>query len=294
MNKKIFIFLLMLFWIKTTVFTQIQSGYANVNATSLYYEISGKGLPMVFIHGIFCDTRNWEKQVKHFAPKYKVICYDARGYGKSALPDTVNSYYQFEDLKNLLDYLKIDKAIIVGHSMGGVIAMDFALHNPDRVIALILSEGGCRIKEVWNSHPETLEELDRPWVKLRTEGIEAGQKAFLEMPMMQQSLKNKQAGNIIRTMTMESPGWKWQFSAKQTYYIPESTRLLKKLTMPTLLIYGEFSPPMYYKAMKMFSDFIPNSKLVQLKGTSHCLNLENPEDFNSIISTFLNDSQITN
>jgi pimeloyl-ACP methyl ester carboxylesterase len=271
----------------TAAFSQSQSGYADVNATSLYYEVSGKGTPIVFIHGVFCDTRNWEKQVNFFSTKYKVICYDARGYGKSALPDSIHPYYQFEDLKNLLDYLGIDKAILVGHSMGGVIAMDFALHYPERVLALILPEGGSRFKGVWDSDPEALYQLKLPWIKLKLEGIQAGQNAFLQIPMIQISLKNKIAENIIRKMTLESPGWKWQLSNKQTPYVPDSIGQLKKLRMPALLMYGELSPTMYYIAMKTFAEYMPNSKLVSLKNASHCLNLENPDDFNSLVMSFL-------
>jgi pimeloyl-ACP methyl ester carboxylesterase len=88
-------------------------------------------------------------------------------------------------------------------------------------------------------------------------------------------------------MTLESPGWKWQLSNKQTPYVPDSIGQLKKLRMPALLMYGELSPTMYYIAMKTFAEYMPNSKLVSLKNASHCLNLENPDDFNSLVMSFL-------
>ena len=95
-----------------------ESGFAEVNGTSLYYEITGDGIPLIFHHGFTCDHRNWNPQVEYFSTKYKVITFDARGHGQSATPDTVPYSYE-EDLSALMDYLKIEKAVIIGHSLGG-------------------------------------------------------------------------------------------------------------------------------------------------------------------------------
>ncbi len=271
--------------------SQHQIGYASVNGTKLYYEITGKGTPIVFIHGIFSDTRNWKYQTDFFSKKYKVICYDGRGYGRSDLPDSIHPFYQYEDLKCLLDYLKIKKAIVVGHSMGGVTAMDFAVHYPERVIALILAEGSSHSEEIWGKTSDVSEQLRLVWKILAEQGIEAGQKAFLEIPMIQISLKNNMAAEIIRKMTTESPGWKWHLHNKKQNYLLESLEILKKFQPPTLVLYGEYSPDLYFKAMSKVAETIPNAKLLQIKGSSHCLNLENPDDFNKAIANFLTDSK---
>jgi pimeloyl-ACP methyl ester carboxylesterase len=143
MKKQIF---LSIFWIAfiLVIFARCTqtstNGQANINGTSLYYEVTGNGTPIVFLHGFTCDHRNWDPQVRYFSKKYKVITYDARGHGQSSMPDTI-PYSYADDLAALMDYLKIEKAVIVGHSMGGTPAFFYAFNHPERVLALVLAEG---------------------------------------------------------------------------------------------------------------------------------------------------------
>lgn len=102
----------------------------------LYYEINGNGDPIVLIHSGGADLRDWTFVTPFLANDYKVITFDGRGAGKS--PDPKEDVNCVEDLKMLLDHLEISKATIVGHSMGGQIATDFALEYPERVSELIL------------------------------------------------------------------------------------------------------------------------------------------------------------
>ena len=84
----------------------VKSGYAEVNGTSLYYEVAGKGDPIVFIHGNFGDHRHWDFQFGPLSNNYKVVRYDLRGFGKSALPKSDESYNDWDDLKALLEFLE--------------------------------------------------------------------------------------------------------------------------------------------------------------------------------------------
>ncbi len=110
----------------------IDSGYAEVNKTKLYYEIAGKGEPLVLIHGSFGDRRFWGLQFTELSKKYKVLRYEMRGYGRSALPDSTEVYRDCDDLNALMDLLKIKKAHICGLSLGSIIAIDFALAYPGK------------------------------------------------------------------------------------------------------------------------------------------------------------------
>ena len=116
----------------------VKSGYLEVNKTRLYYEISGSGDPIVFIHGGFCDLRVWDDQFHTFTRDYKAIRYDLRGYGKSTLPILKEGYKHQDDLKALLVYLGIPKAHICGQSLGGAIAVDFVLSYPEMCKSLIV------------------------------------------------------------------------------------------------------------------------------------------------------------
>ena len=115
---------------------KVERGYADVNGTSLYYEAAGSGPPLVLTHGGALDLRMWDDQFKLFARRYRVVRYDVRGYGKSALP-TQEGYRRPDDLKTLMDYLEIESAYIVGLSMGGGISIEFALAYPSATDALV-------------------------------------------------------------------------------------------------------------------------------------------------------------
>src|SRR5437879_810334 len=97
-----------------------QVGIAEVNGTKLYYEMAGSGRVIVLLHGGAVDRRAWDDQFTEFAAKYKVIRYDLRGAGKSASPD--KPFSNSEDLYQLLRFLKVDKAYLIGISRGGGIA----------------------------------------------------------------------------------------------------------------------------------------------------------------------------
>ena len=112
-------------------------GYAKVNGTKLYYALAGSGDAIVFIHGGYCDLRQWDDQGVPFTKHYKVLRYDLRGYGKSAVPVPNQRYTHHDDLKALLEYLGISKAHLCGASFGSAVTVDFALSYPEMCLSLI-------------------------------------------------------------------------------------------------------------------------------------------------------------
>ncbi|CAG7642380.1 alpha/beta fold hydrolase [Paenibacillus allorhizosphaerae] len=117
----------------------IRSGYAELHDGRLYFETAGSGeYAIIFIHGMGLDHRMWDDQFEPFSRQYTAIRYDVRGYGKSTMPEK-EPYSHQNDLKWLLDRIGIIQAALVGISMGGGIALDFALDYPECVSSLILS-----------------------------------------------------------------------------------------------------------------------------------------------------------
>src|SRR4051812_26726080 len=86
---------------------------------------SGKGVPLILIHAGFSDRRDWKHQIEDFGKKFNTIVYDQRGAGNSSVPTT--AFWPADDLRALMDHLKIAKAVVIGHSVGGTVALDFAL-----------------------------------------------------------------------------------------------------------------------------------------------------------------------
>jgi pimeloyl-ACP methyl ester carboxylesterase len=108
---------------------------------SLEY-VAGRGRAVILIHGGLVDRRMWDGQVSWLAAKYRVVRYDLRGLGKSS--EATTTYSPLDDLDRLMKHLKIEKVILVGLSLGGMVAMDFALEHPERVEALVLCAPGLR------------------------------------------------------------------------------------------------------------------------------------------------------
>lgn len=113
-----------------------QTGFIEVEGTRLYYEVAGSGRTMILIHGLTLDSRMWDDQFETFAQQYQVIRYDLRGFGKSGLPNS-ESYSYVDDQKALIDHLGVSHAYVIGLSLGGMIAIDFALEHPEATDALI-------------------------------------------------------------------------------------------------------------------------------------------------------------
>ena len=110
----------------------------------LYYEETGSGTPVIFVHEYAGDYRSWEAQMRHFGQRYRAITYNARGYVPSDVPEPVSAYSQHraaDDIGAVLDHLGIAKAHIVGLSMGGFATLHFGFRHPAKAISLVVA--GC-------------------------------------------------------------------------------------------------------------------------------------------------------
>jgi len=117
--------------------TQIETGYAVVNGTRLYYEVAGLGDAVLLIHGNGGDRRHWDEQFEVFAKDYKVVRFDIRGFGNSATPVEGQPYRCNDDIKALLEFLGISEAHIAGFSLGCAFAVDFVIEHPEMSRSLI-------------------------------------------------------------------------------------------------------------------------------------------------------------
>ena len=128
-------------WVK--VKTQMPT--VKTNGITTHYEISGKGQPLVLIHGVSFDHKMWQPQISYFSKKYRVLAYDVRGHGQTESSDgDYSADLLANDLKALLDNLNIQKPIVCGLSMGGLIAKMFAVRYPTQLSALIIADSAVK------------------------------------------------------------------------------------------------------------------------------------------------------
>src|SRR6478735_7260297 len=163
----------------------------------LYYEESGSGIPVVFVHEFAGDYRSWESQVRYFARGYRCITYNARGYPPSGVPAETGRYSQDrarDDIRAVLDALKIDKAHIVGLSMGGFATLHFGFTYPERARSLVIA--GCG----YGAEPEKRAQFSAE--------AEASAKRFEELTMAKAAEAYALGPTRVQHQNRDPRGWR--------------------------------------------------------------------------------------
>jgi 3-oxoadipate enol-lactonase len=263
----------------------MKTGIATVSGTSLFYETMGEGFPLVFVSGGgIMDRRAWDGQFEAFARDYKVIRYDVRGIGKSARPDGPFSHSR--DLFELFQFLNIDRAHIVGLSVGGAIAIDFAIEHPEKVDGLILAASGVSDDSKAEANVHGLMTLS---TMTKTEGIEHVIKLVLDTPFVV-SPGNERARERIRQIYLDNRD---VFESGFPIYLqweaiqPAASQRLSNIRARTLVIRGDSDSPAYSVLVDKIASGIGGSSKAVIPGGTHFLNLEKPNEFNHAVGEFL-------
>jgi pimeloyl-ACP methyl ester carboxylesterase len=268
------------------------SGYAEVNGTKLYYETAGTGPAIVLIHGSFGDRRHWDFQFKEFAKRYRVIRYDVRGYGKSSLPDPDIAYTDSEDLGQLMDFLKVDKAHVCGLSMGSIIAIDFVLTHPDRSSSLIVigpRVAGDGAPEYRTLNPdsvntgisEIVEIVKKRGAKEGTDSLWTGDNP------LSRAVRSHKTREALLKMGYEYSWWRYLHANKRSQAFPTAIKKLNEIKIPTLVVTAEYDLTLCKNVAKIIADQVPGAKLVSIAGAGHIMNMDKPEKFNEIIFEYI-------
>jgi 3-oxoadipate enol-lactonase len=258
-------------------------GFAEVNDTRLYYEVAGTGEPLVLIHGFTLDTRMWDDQFAPFAEHYRVVRYDARGFGQSA-PIGDLPYTHADDLATLLTYLGIASAAIVGLSMGGRIAVDFALTYPAMTRALIPVDaalGGYHFSEEANA------KMRAAFKAARTEGINAAKARWLDLPLFTPAREQAAVGARLSAMVADYSCAHWTNGDPERHPDPPAVDRLGEIASPTLVVLGERDIPDFHGIADRITAQVPNARKVVISGVGHMANMEAPEQFNGEVLDFL-------
>jgi pimeloyl-ACP methyl ester carboxylesterase len=224
--------------------------------------------------------------------KYRVLRYDIRGYGKSALPDSNVLYRDTEDLKLLMDFLKIDKAHICGLSLGSFIVIDFALAYPDRCLSLIpigprvAGDGSDEYKpasadRVRNIIATTTTIVRTKGAKEATDYLWTGDHAMGKCIV---SPKTRQ--NMLR-MGYEYSWWRYLYPSKREFIFPMAIKQLSEIKIPTLIVTAEHDLELCKEVAGILVKGIPGAKLISIKGAGHMMNMDQPKEFNKAISEFI-------
>lgn len=258
-------------------------GFATVNGTRLYFETEGTGHPLVLVHGFSLDTRMWDAQMEQFAHRYQVIRYDVRGYGKSAVPGT-EGYYHADDLGALLDHLGIERAHVLGLSLGAAIAIEFVVAYRQMASALVAVDPVLWGYE-WSASND--EAMGKIWGAGRTSGIEAAREMWLADPMFAPALANPQVAQALVRIVSDYSGWAWANDDPGLLPDPPAAMRVEEISVPTLAIVGELDVPDFHGVVDTLSSRIEGARKVVLPGVGHMSNMEDPRAFNEAVLAFL-------
>ena len=257
----------------------------------LFYEESGSGVPVVFVHEFAGDYRSWETQMRHFARSYRCIAYNARGYPPSDVPADGERYSQDrarDDIRAVLDALKIDKAHIVGLSMGGFAALHFGFTYPQRACSLVVA--GCGYGAAPNQRQQFAEEAEAAARKFE-EGMAKAAEAYALGPTRVQFQNKDPRGwqefaHQLAEHSSEGSVRTLRGVQKRRPSLFDLVDRMKAITVPTLVMTGDEDWPCLEPALLM-KRTIPTAALVVMANAGHTINLEEPAAFNQHLADFL-------
>jgi len=254
---------------------------------------AGDGPPVVLLHGLACGKRMWFHQILALRNRFRVIAYDQRGHGLTDAPAVATDYsagHLARDLVGVLDALKIERAAIVGFSLGGGPALALAASQPERVSRLVLADVGAGADD-----PLKIEWMTRRWIKL----IEQGAIDELVCDMLRSELykvyarrdarRRAHMAALIRATPLD--GLRFTLSQvlakrKSLFLLPG---LLKSVRAPTLVLVGQYDYACS-KSARLLAQTIPNARLKIIENSGHMSPLEQPAAFSAALMEFLGEA----
>jgi len=253
---------------------------AEVNGAKLVYEMAGEGLALVLIHSSFCDQRMWDDQFSVFARECQVIRYDLRGFGQSDMPETPFSFV--EDLGELLRVLKIERACMLGLSLGAYIAIDFAIAYPEMTAGLIVAAaapGGYKISEALRQRMGAIFAAGH-------EDADRGIQLLLNDPEVAFDRQTPATRERLTRMFMDNRRVFHSNLALMQVTQPPAVKRLDEITAPTLIIAGEWDEPDLLAAADLMQSRIAGATKIVIQGAGHLSNMEKPAEFNRAVIDF--------
>ena len=261
------------------------------SGVQLYYEETGVGAPLIFVHEFGADHREWEAQVRYFSRFYRCITYCARGYPPSDVPDDAGAYgwsASVDDLAGIMSGLDIERANLVGLSMGGYTVLQFGLRYPARARAIVAAGAGT------GSAPSGR----AAWLA----GAPAAARAFGEQGMAAVAVAVAHSPTRIQLKRKDPRGWtefgdhlrghsEVGMANTMTNYqgkrpsLHDSQTAFAAMTVPVLLAVGDEDEPCLETNL-MLKSAIPGAGLWVCPNTGHAINLEEPAAFNAQVDAF--------
>jgi len=254
-------------------------GFIDINGRNIFIKSSGDGDPIVFLHSSLLTSEMWSSQIEYFLKENKVITFDFCGHGKSDLPKGI--YSDYEDLKIILDKNNINKAVIVGCSYGGSVAIDFLLKYPEYVKKLFL------ITPAINGYKYPLKltiESIKNFRNAHKAGIEKAVEMFINNKYWSYFVPKKNSfKEEFKKIFMENKNFYNGNYSKKQILKPVAIKRLSEINNNVVLIGSENDSKFNKEAVGILSKNVKGIKIYEIKNCGHLPNIEKGEELNKII-----------
>jgi 3-oxoadipate enol-lactonase len=244
----------------------------------LQYSVSGKGDPVVFIHGFGLDSGMWDPQWTPFSGRHRAIRYDLRGYGGSSLPD--GPYSHVDDLLALIDHLGARPVHLVGLSLGGRVALRVAAAHPTAVRSLTLADAAMD-GHVWSG--DWLQRWRKMTEAAKQGDVRVAKKLWQEHILFEPAHRRPEVALALRLMIDRYSGWHLGHPDPGMSPDLPVAKTLPRISIPTLVTVGEHDLPDFQAIARRLAKEMPRAELRTIAGSGHMSNMEAPAVFNELV-----------
>ena len=262
--------------------TEKRDGFAEVDGCRLFYEVQGEGPPVALIHAGLWDLRIWDEQMGPLSEHHTVIRFDLPGFGRSEFPE--RPFAVRRQIADLLGYLGVERTSLVGCSIGGQNALDFALDRPDLVDRLVLVASGMSGDDTPDD-PEMIDIMEEA-----ERALEAGdldRMVDLQLQVWTPLRTDPETDRRIRDIAMDNRRVDTLDLSLAERLDPPAAGRLGEVRAPTLVILGERDAPVMAVIGQRIADGIAGSRKVVMAGADHLPNMREPAEFNRLVLDFL-------
>lgn len=291
MKPTYFLFSLLLLGVSTMTAATRKGYVTSSDGAQIYYEERGKGEPLILLHGHSLDTRMWDKQFKAFAKKYHVVRFDFRGYGRSSSQREDFQLTHLGDLLTVMDSLHIDKAHIVGLSMGAFVASDMLAVAPERMLSCVLASGGMK---TYKGPSEPMDEAEKAKrykeiAALKEKGVDRMKAEWLEALIASGGSNRESMRKPLKKMIDHWTAWQPLHLEPRVIVAKDGLERFKRglCQVPTLFLVGGAELKGKEPSRPWMMEYLPHSELQVVPDSGHMMNMEQPEAFNLTVLTFL-------
>ncbi len=250
----------------------------------LHYQSYGEGYPLIILHGLFGSLTNWQSMSRELGELYKVFAVDQRNHGDSPHSDIFNYQVMVEDLKTFMQSHDLSSAYLLGHSMGGKAAMQFAATYPEKVDKLIVVD---IVPKAYNpQHDEIFEALCS--LDLQTFSSRKEIDAALAQKISNRAVRQFLLKNVARD---DSGTFKWKMNLDAIYknydHISKGLETNRTFEKPTLFIKGEQSDYIQEEDTAIIKELFPHATIVTIDRVGHWVHAEAPAKFGRVVTDFL-------